>query len=90
MRSHITLSREAVLAIMQKMRAEMLALDDGIPGGCHIVNPSYLSFWNDNGWTDVSSTNTRWHYAFTHTRVQAVIHDAEHSQNMADAAERPV
>ena len=90
MRSHIPLSREAVLALMQKMRAEMLALDDGIPGGCHIVNPSYLSFWNDNGWTDVSSTNTRWHYAFTHTRVQAVIHDAEHSQNMADAAERPV
>ena len=90
MRSHITLSREAVLSIMRKMRAEMLALDDGIPDGCHIVSPSHLSMWNDNNWTDVSSNNMRWHYAFTHNRTQAIIHDAEHSQNMSDEAMRPV
>ena len=90
MRSHVTLSRETVIAIMRKLRDEMLALDNGIPDGCHIVKPSYLSLWNDNGWTDVSSTNTQWHYAFTHDRTQAIIHDAEHSQNMTDEAIRPV
>lgn len=52
MRSHITLSREAVLAIMRKMRAEMLALDDGIPDGCHIVNPPTYPF----GTTTAGST----------------------------------
>ncbi|MBR1513868.1 MAG: hypothetical protein IJ622_06215 [Bacteroidales bacterium] len=90
MRSHTTLSREVVLSIMRKLRAEMLALDDGIPEGCHVVTPSFLSLWNDNKWIDVSSINTRWHYAFTHNRVQAIIHDAEHSQNMADEAVRPL
>lgn len=58
MRCLVTLSREAVLAIMRKMRVEMTTLDDGIPDGCHIVSPSDLSLWNDNNWTDVSSTNT--------------------------------
>ena len=90
MRNHVTFSREAVLSIMRKLRAEMLTLDDGIPDGCYIVSPSYLSLWNDNNWTDVSSSNTRWHYAFTHNRTQAIIHDAEHSQNMSDEAMRPV
>jgi hypothetical protein len=46
--------------------------------------------WNENGWTDISSIPTRWHYAFTHNRIQAIIHDAEHSQNMSDEANRPV
>ncbi len=87
---HNTLSREAVLIILRKIKTEMLALDNGIPDGCHIVNPSYLSLWNEREWTDVSSIQTRWHYAFTHNRIQAVIHDAEHSQNMADNANRPL
>jgi hypothetical protein len=90
LRSHSTLSREAVLLILRKIRAEMSALDNGIPDGCHIVSPSYLSLWNENGWTDISSIPTRWHYAFTHNRIQAIIHDAEHSQNMSDEANRPV
>ncbi len=59
---HNTLSREAVLIILRKIKIEMLALDNGIPDGCHIVNPSYLSLWNERGWTDVSSIQTRWHY----------------------------
>ena len=90
LRSHTALSREAVLAILRKIREEMLALDNGIPASCHIVNPSYLSFWNEQKWTDVSSTLTHWHYAFTHNRIQAIIHDAEHSQNMSDEAQRPI
>ena len=87
---HNTLSKEAVLIILRKIKNEMLALDNGIPEGCHIVNPSYLSLWNEREWTDVSSIQTRWHYAFTHNRTQAVIHDAEHSQNMTDDANRPI
>ena len=90
LRSHTTLSREAVLTILRKIREEMLALDDGIPDSCHIVNPSYLTLWNEHKWTDVSSTLTRWHYAFTHNKIQAIIHDAEHSQNMSDEAQRPI
>lgn len=90
MRSHCTLSREAVLTILRNIREEMLALDNGIPDSCHIVNPSHLSLWNEKNWTDVSSTLTRWHYAFTHNKIQAIIHDAEHSQNMSDEAKRPL
>ncbi len=90
MRSHSTLSRESVLIILRKIRDETLALATGIPDSCHIVNPSYLSLWNEKEWTDVSSALTRWHYAFTHNKVQAIIHDAEHSQNMSDEAQRPI
>ena len=90
LRYHTTFSREAVLAIIGKIREEMLALDNGIPDSCHIVNPSYLTLWNEQKWTDVSSTLTRWHYAFTHNKIQAIIHDAEHSQNMSDEAQRPI
>ena len=90
LRSHRTLSREAVLTILRRIREEMLALDDGIPDSCHIVNPSYLTLWNEQKWTDVSSMLTRWHYAFTHNKIQAIIHDAEHAQNMSDEAQRPI
>lgn len=89
LRSHSTLSRESVLIILRRIREEMLALDNGIPDSCHIVNPSYLSLWNEKKWTDVSSALTHWHYAFTHNKIQAIIHDAEHSQNMSDEAQRP-
>ena len=87
---HSTLSREAVLSSLRKIRSEMLALDDGIPDRCHIVSPSYLSLWNYHKWTDVSSLVTRWHYAYSHNGVQAIIHDAEHAQNMSDEAHRPI
>lgn len=87
---HSALSRDAVLIILKKIREEMLALDNGVPDGCHIVNPSYLSLWNEKQWIDVSSVRTKWHYAFTHNGIQAVIHDAEHSQNMSDEAIRPI
>ena len=87
---HSTLSRKAVLSILRRIREEMLALDNGIPESCHIVNPSYLSLWNKQKWTDVSSALTHWHYAFTHNDIQAIIHDAEHAQNMSDEAQRPI
>ena len=90
MHSHSTLSRETVMDILRKVRAEMLALDDNIPDGCHIVSPSCLSLWNEMKWTDVSSLNTGWHYAATHSKTQAIIYDAEHSQNMSDEAQRPL
>ena len=90
LRRHGTLSRESVLIILGRIREEMLALDHGIPDSCHIVNPSHLSLWNEKEWTDVSSALTRWHYAFTHNGNQAIIHDAEHSQNMTDEALRPI
>ena len=87
---HSTLSREAVLAILRKIREEMISLDNGIPDSCHIVNPSYLSLWDEQKWSDVSSAVTHWHYAYTHNKIQAIIHDAEHSQNMSDEAQRPI
>ena len=90
LKCHSTLSREAVLAILRKIREEMLSLDNGIPDSCHIVNPSYLSLWNEQKWTDVSSAVTHWHYAYTHNKNQAIIHDAEHTQNMSDEAQRPI
>lgn len=88
--SHITLSQETVLTILRRIRNEMLSLDCGVPDGCHFVYPSFLSLWNENGWTDVSSSITHWHYAFTHNKIQAIIHDAEHTQNMSDKARRPI
>lgn len=88
--NHITLSQETVLTILRRIRDEMLSLDNGIPDGCHVINPSHLSLWNEKKWTDVSSSMTHWHYAFTHNKIQAIIHDAEHAQNMSDDARRPV
>ena len=88
--SHITLSRETVITILRRTRDEILLLDHGISDGCHVINPSHLSLWNEKKWTDVSSNITHWHYAFTHNKIQAIIHDAEHAQNMSDEAIRPV
>ena len=87
-RKHPSLSKEQALAIIRRLRDEMKQLDYGIPVGCHIVSPSWLSEWNQNHWTDVSSTNTRWHYALI-KKSQAIICDAEHSDNMSDEAARP-
>lgn len=88
--SHITLSREVVLTILKRIRNEMLSLDNGIPDGCHVIIPSHLSLWNEKKWVDISSSITHWHYAFTHNKIQAIIHDAEHAQNMFDDARRPI
>lgn len=90
MRKHTSLSRDAVKTTMQTIRNEMKALDNSIPSGCHVVKPSYLTLWNDNSWIDVSSHRTKWHYAYTHNETQAIIHDAEHSNNMSDSAMRPI
>lgn len=56
---------------------EMKMLDKGIPKGCHIVSPSWLSEWNCTKWVDISSLNTKWHYAYQNQN-QAIIFDAEH------------
>lgn len=85
---HSSLSKEQVLSIVRKIRMEMKMLDDVIPNGCHIVSPSWLNEWNENKWMDVSSLKTNWHYAYL-KKKQAIIFDAEHSNNMSDNAHRP-
>lgn len=81
---------DSIESLINVIEQEMSLLDNGIPPKCHIVNPSFLTMWNENGWTDVSSLNTKWHYAYTHDGTQAIIHDAEHSNNMSDSAMRPI